>query len=85
MDAIQIARAERIRLNRPYITILLAAYRISQRRVAEQAQLSRQIVNKALKNRRDVSDDKKRAVLQAIAALTGRDPDELRLHGRLAA
>jgi hypothetical protein len=74
-----------IRINRRYVTMLLAAYGVSQRRIAEQAALSRQTVAKTLKNRRDVSTDKKRAVLHAIAALTGREPEELCLPGRLAA
>jgi transcriptional regulator with XRE-family HTH domain len=76
--------ANPIRLNISHIEMLLAARRISKRRIAESAQVGRYTVSKALRNRRDVSHTKKMAVLAAIARLTERDPNELVL-GRLAA
>ncbi len=76
--------AKPIRLNRDTVEILLVAYKISKRRVAETAGVGRYTVSKALRNRRDVGPEKRMAVLQAIATLTGRDPEAL-VMGRLAA
>ncbi len=76
--------ATHIRLNRDAVDILLAAHRISKRRIAETAGVGRYTVSKVLRNRRDVGPEKKMAVLKAIASLTGRDPEAL-VMGRLAA
>lgn len=76
--------AKPIRLNMTFTNMLLAAHGISKRQVAETAGVGRHTVSKALRNRRDVGPEKRVAVLNAIASLTGRDPEEL-VHGRLAA
>lgn len=76
--------AKPIRLNKDYVQMLLAAYGISKRRVAQTAGVHIATVSKTLRNRRDVGPEKKAAVLSAIASLTGRDPGEL-VVGRLAA
>ena len=76
--------AKPIRLNKNYVQMLLAAYGVSKRRVAQTAGVHIATVSKTLRNRRDVGPEKRVAVLNAIATLTGRDPEEL-VHGRLAA
>jgi hypothetical protein len=73
-----------VRLNRDTIEILLIAYQIPKRVVAEKAGISPVSLSKALRNRRDASQETRMAALRAIAALTGRDPEAL-VMGRLAA
>jgi hypothetical protein len=76
--------ARPIQINKEHVEMLLAAYRVSKRRVAVKAGVHPATVSKALRNRRDLSTEKKMAVLLAIATLTDRDPDAL-VRGRLAA
>lgn len=76
--------AEEIRINRDMVELLLIAYGISKLRVAEIAGVPKFTVAKVLHNRYGVHPDKRMAVLRAIAALTGRDPEAL-VMGRLAA
>ena len=73
-----------IRVNRDVIEMLLIAHQVSKGKVAEIAGLPRFTVSKVIHNRPGVPPEKRVAVLRAIAALTGRDPDAL-VMGRLAA
>lgn len=75
---------QEIRVNRDAVELLLIAYQITRTRIAETAGVTRVTVAKVLHNHGTVSQEKQMAVLRAIAALTGRDPEAL-VMGRLAA
>lgn len=76
--------ANDIRVNRDAVELLLICFQITRTQIAEASGLPRFTVTKVLRNRDDVGPEKKMAVLRAIAALTGRDPEAL-VMGRLAA
>lgn len=73
-----------VRINRDIVELLLIAYGITKLKVAETAGVNKFTVAKVIHNRHDVGPEKRMAVLRAIAALTGRDPETL-VMGRLVA
>jgi transcriptional regulator with XRE-family HTH domain len=74
----------RVTLNLPFVRILLAAYGVSQREIAERAGVSKATVSKVLRNYRGVRAEKRIAVLRALAFRVGKRPHQLCL-GRAAA
>jgi len=73
-----------IRVHPWFVPMWLAAHQVTRGELARLAGVHHSTVSKVLRNRRDVSAEKKMQVLTAIAARTGCEVEEL-LAGRLAA
>jgi len=73
-----------LRLNRRFVTILLAANGVSQTEIAKRARVHKSTVTRALQNRRTVTAEKRVAVLLALAERLKCEPLEL-CRGRAAA
>lgn len=84
LRAHELAADPATRLNRRIVIMLMAAYGVSQAEIARLAGTHKSTVTRALQNRRNVTAEKRRAVLCALSQRLKTDPRDL-CRGRAAA